>query len=100
MDLRVADFLLIFPTRVGVNRSPDGYYYYYFDFPHARGGEPNNATPPAYMTVHFPHARGGEPKNSRKNCASKINLPNYRGGEPMYVDVMRGSRQFSPRAWG
>ena len=92
-------YLYVFPTRVGVNRSPirpDGAVAC---IPHTRGGEP--AQPPYKSKVRcIPHTRGGEPRTDTGFVFDTDVFPTRVGVNRPCTSSISVRQTYSPHAWG
>ncbi len=61
VDAEELAVIVIFPTRVGMNRRESLQDRHQYHFPHTRGDEPVSGVPPSPSFSNFPHTRGDEP---------------------------------------
>ena len=90
----------VFPTRVGVNRARRYPPPAASSIPHACGGEPPDAAPPAPAPERIPHACGGEPKMGIAKVAVENVFPTRVGVNLVTAIHNRRVAAYSPRVWG
>ena len=94
----------IYPTRVGMNLTPEYLNRRARDLPHASGDEPG-ASPllvGARCSTALPHASGDEPSRrlSTDSKESVPTIPYASGDEPQIDRLLQGFKGSTPREWG
>jgi len=111
--------ILVFPTRVGVDRSMRERLPLLRSFPHTRGGGPRRTLLIRAGLWFSPHAWGwtvsysgttpaprvfptrvGVDRRHQPGAAQPGRFPHTRGGGPCESDQRRRAMMFSPHAWG
>ena len=89
----------VFPTCVGMNRSPSIDVQSLIRVPHVRGDEPNAGIGHGAFIIVFPTCVG----MNRLFCGllrACCRVPHVRGDEPKTAQVIGSENLCSPRAWG
>ena len=110
---------IVFPTRVGVDRSTPSRFTATPRFPHTRGGGPNVGRTAPKSGTFSPHAWGwtfarggnclilivfptrvGVDRNPGAKSEPNCSFPHTRGGGPRIDPSVCPNTSFSPHAWG